>query len=62
MHRQKGHRNHTNKILYRNVFRLIDLCILGDASIELSYVFGNFYASGTQHAEVTKSLLLDVDQ
>ena len=36
--------------------RLIDLCILRDACHELFCIFGDFYASGMQDAEVTKSL------
>ena len=38
------------------MFRLIDLCILQDACHELFCIFGDFYASCTQDAEVTKSL------
>ena len=38
--------------------RSIVLCVLRDACHELFCVFGDFYASGTQDAEVTKSLLL----
>ena len=41
-------------ILYKNIFR-IDLCVLRDAC---HAVFEDFYASGTQEAELTKSLLL----
>ena len=35
---------------------LIDLCILWHACHELFWIFGDFYASETQDAEVTKSL------
>ena len=35
----------------------INLCIQQDASIKLFCVVGDFYASGMQDAEVTKSLL-----
>ena len=35
--------------------RLINLCILRDACHELFCIFGDFYASGMQDAEVTKS-------
>ena len=45
-----------NRIFYKNIFRSIDLCVLRDASVELFCVFGDFYASGTQDAEVRKSL------
>ena len=41
---------------FKNIFRWIDLCVLQDASTELFCVFGDFYASGTHDAEVTKSL------
>ena len=34
----------------------IDLCILRDACHELFCIFGDFYTTGTQDAEVTKSL------
>ena len=37
--------------------RLIDLCVLWDACHGLFCVFGDFYAPGTQDAEVTKSLV-----
>ena len=40
------------------MFRLIDLCVLQDACHELFSVFGDFYGSGTQDAEVKKSLSL----
>ena len=36
--------------------RSIDLCVLQDACHELFCVFGDFYGSGTQDTEVTKSL------
>ena len=47
-----------NRIFCKNIFRsiYIDLCILRDACDELFCVFGDFYASGTQDTEVTKSL------
>ena len=38
------------------MFSSIDLCILRDACHKLFCVFGDFYAPGTQDAEVTKSL------
>ena len=38
------------------MFSSIDLCILRDACHELFCVFGDFYASGRQDAEITKSL------
>ena len=34
----------------------IDLCVLRDACHDIFCAFGDFYASGTQDAEVTKSL------
>ena len=37
--------------------RSIDLCIIRNACHELFCVFGDFYASGTQDAEVKRSLL-----
>ena len=36
--------------------RSIDLCVLRDACHKLFCLFKDFYASGTQDAEVTKSL------
>ena len=36
--------------------RLTILCILRDTCYELFCVFGDFYASGMQDSEVTKSL------
>ena len=36
--------------------RSIDLCVLRDACHELFCVLGDFYVSGTQDAEVTKTL------
>ena len=51
-----SHRNHTDRIFYKNVFRSIDLYVLQDSCNELLWVFGDFYASGVQDAEVTKSL------
>ena len=38
------------------MFSSIDLCILRDACHELFCVFADFYASGRQDAEITKSL------
>ena len=35
----------------------IGLCVLWDACYELFWVFGDFYASGTQEEEVPKSLV-----
>ena len=40
--------------------KLIVLCILWDACHELVCVFGDFYASGMQDTEVTKSLTLSL--
>ena len=37
--------------------RSIDLCIIRNGCHELFCVFGDFYASGTQDAEVKRSLL-----
>ena len=52
------HSNYTNRIfLQRHMFRSIDLYVLRDACHELFCVFKDFYASGTQDAEVTKSLI-----
>ena len=44
--------------IYKYTFsdQSIDLCILWDAYHELFFVFGDFYVSGMQNAEVTKSL------
>ena len=36
--------------------RSIDLCVLRDACHKLFFLLKDFYASGTQHAEVAKSL------
>ena len=40
----------------------MDLCVLRDANhaMRIPCVFGDFYASGTQDAEVTKSLFVSV--
>ena len=43
--------------MFRSIDRSIDLCVLNDAYYELFCTFGDFYGSGTQDAEVTKSLL-----
>ena len=51
-----SHRNHANRIFYKKIFRSIDLFVLRDACHEPLCVFGDFYASGTQDAEATKSL------
>ena len=40
----------------RSSYQSMILCILWDACHKLFCVFGDFYASGTQDAEVTKSL------
>ena len=39
------------------MFRSIDLCVLRDVCQEICCVFGDFHGSGTQKAEVTKSLI-----
>ena len=39
------------------MFRSIDLCVLQNAYYELFCVIGDFYESGMQDSEVTKSLL-----
>ena len=51
-------RNHMNRILYqkKSFNQSIILCVLWDARYELFCIFWNLYASGTQDAEVTKSL------
>ena len=53
------HSNYTNRLFLQNNCsdRLIDLCLLRDACHGLFCVFGDFYAPGTQDAEVTKSLV-----
>ena len=43
-------------VLQSSSYRSIDLCVLRDACHELFCVFGDFYTSGTQDTEVTKSL------
>ena len=56
------HRNHTNRIFYqKSSNQSIVFCVLHDACHELFCVFGDFYASGTHDAEVTKSLLNEGD-
>ena len=52
------HRNHIlNRIsTKKSSSRLIILCVLRDACLEIFFVFVNFYASGTQGEEVTESL------
>ena len=42
--------------MHRSIDRTIILCVLQDAGRELFCVLGDFYASETQDAEVTKSL------
>ena len=54
--KQQPQQQPQNRIFYKNIFRSIDFCVLRDARHELFCVFGDFYASGTQDAEVTKSL------
>ena len=39
--------------------QLINICILRDACHELLCIFGDFYASGTQDAELTKLYCYD---
>ena len=39
--------------------QLINICILRDACHELLCIFGDFYASGTQDAELTKLCCYD---
>ena len=51
-----SHRNHTDRMFYKNILRSIDLCVLQDSCNELLWVFGDFYVSGVQDAEITKSL------
>ena len=56
------HRNYANgRDISANtrvqIDRSIDLCVLRDACHELFCIVGDFYASGPQVAEVTKSLL-----
>ena len=51
-----SHRNHTDRMFYKNILRSIDLCVLQDSCNELLWVFGDFYMSGVQDAEITKSL------
>ena len=43
-------------VFFKKIFdESIDRCFLRDAGCELLCVLENFYASGTQHAGVTKS-------
>ena len=51
-----SHRNHTDRMFYKNILRSINLCVLQDSCNELLWVFGDFYVSGVQDAEITKSL------
>ena len=52
-----SHRNHTNRIVTKNSSnRSIVPYVLRDACHEIFCVFGDFSASRTQDAEVTKSL------
>ena len=53
---KNSHRNHTNWVFYQKKNLQIDRSFF--AYHELFCVFGDFYASGTQDAKVTKSLLL----
>ena len=56
---KNSHRNHSNRIFYKNIFRSIDdLCVPQEACHELFRVFGTFYASRTQDTGITKSLCL----
>ena len=51
-----SHRNHTKRIFYQKIFnRSIFPYVLRDACHEIFCVFGDFSASRTQDAEVTKS-------
>ena len=52
---KNSHRNHTNRVFYqKRIFKSIDRSLR-----TMNYfVSGDFYASGTQDAKVTKSLLL----
>ena len=45
--------------IYTSSDRLSNLCVLQDTCNKLFCVFGDFYESGTQDAEVTKSLLAE---
>ena len=49
-----SHRNHMNRIFYKNIFKSLDLCVLTDTSSELFCIFGDFYAWGMQDSEVIK--------
>ena len=50
-------RNHRDRIFYKTIFRLINQsCILWGTFHEFVCMFGDFYASGMQDTEVTKSL------
>ena len=59
---KNSHRNHTNRICLQKhpqIDQLINICILRDACHELLCIFGDFYASGTQDAELTKLYCYD---
>ena len=51
-----SHRNHMNRIFYKNIFRLIDRSIFASYGTCAMNVFRDFYALGMQDAEVTKWL------
>ena len=55
---QQPQKSHKQDILPKNlqIDQSFFLCVLRDASHELFCVFKDFYASGTQDAEGTKSL------
>ena len=56
---EQPQKSHEQDILQKHpqINQLINSCILRDACHELLRIFGDFYASGMQDAEVTKLLL-----
>ena len=54
----QAQKSHKQDILGKHLYidQLISLCVLWDEYHKLFCVFGDFYASGTQHIEITKSL------
>ena len=55
---KQSHRNHTNRIFYQKIFKLVNCCLLPmGACQELFCISEDFCASGMQVAEVTKSLM-----
>ena len=58
---EQPQKSHAQDMLQKHpqIDQLINICILRDACHEILCIFGDFYVSGTQDAELTKLYCYD---